>query len=150
MIERFTKDKVVICDLDGVLCDDRHRRFYLTTYQFEEYHRRSDRDRPHEEMVNCLQTLAAYYKIVYVSGRPEDRREATTKWLETHLQPIPHELLLRPDFDARPSSALKLDLIHKYFGDLDVAKQRTAIAIDDDIRVVAAYREIGLRTWHVG
>lgn len=103
------KSKVIVCDLDGTLCNVEHRRhfvrppadFYIKTLgELEPV----DLDRPlpvfkknwpaffagiKDDTVNqwcadILKSLSDKYGIVYCSGRGDNERKATEEWLYRH------------------------------------------------------------------
>lgn len=95
------------------------------------------------EMVN---SLSKGHKIVFMSGRSEDCREETEKWLKVGIPHIEYELWMRPSDD--PSTAdfiVKNEMFDKH-----IAKRYNVLGcIDDRRQVVAMYRTKGLKVYDV-
>src|SRR5664280_1406395 len=83
------------------------------------------------------QELAVEHRVVYVTGRPEHTRDATTAWLGGQNLPS-GRVFMRADDDFRPAREAKLRLMRRLsrFGDV-------AVVVDDDPAVCAALRAAG-------
>ena len=101
-------------------------------------------DLPNWPVIDIIRAMHAQgVGIIFVSGRNEAAREATEKWLHTHVMelptfdPIPHKLFMRPDGDTRPDDVVKLDL-----HDRNIAgKYEVRFVLDDRRRVVRMWRD---------
>lgn len=128
-----------LVDVDGTLALHPHRNPYDW--------RKADADLPNMPVVTAVQALAAHSSvsaIIAISGRHEQARELTTRWLETQAVPYT-ELLMRPDGDDRADEVIKEELFRtriqpRYF---------TAGVIDDRDRVVKMWRRLGLVCFQV-
>lgn len=127
----------IICDLDGTLALHNGRSPYDTA-------------RCEEDKLNCdvAQVLDAYSKanvrILLLSGRDEQFRPQTEKWLKDWS--IKYDrLLMRPAGDVRRDDIVKAELFDKYVR----ANFRVHLVLDDRDRVVNMWRAMGLKTWQV-
>jgi FMN phosphatase YigB (HAD superfamily) len=101
----------IICDLDGTLCDHTHRK-HLSHIDFEGYNGSLHLDTPRKAIVEILRLMggSGAYDITLLTGRPEQYRGDTRKWLEVHDIYWNH-LLMRPTGDMRSDTALKAELL---------------------------------------
>lgn len=103
-------------------------------------------DTPHNDIILLIDMIKSIgkYKVVLCSGRKDDCREETIKWLSDvgfHYD----ELLMRKSDDNRKDSIVKYeilvnDIIPKYF---------VEYVFDDRNQVVKMWREAGLRCLQV-
>ncbi|WP_371481358.1 AAA family ATPase [Kitasatospora sp. NBC_00315] len=86
----------------------------------------------------------AGHRVVVLSGRSEEFRPQTEKWLAAHGVAW-DELWMRPAGDTRRDDAVKLDLFDAH------VRHRFAVrvSLDDRDRVVALWRRLGLPTFQV-
>lgn len=83
------------------------------------------------------------YEILIVSGRSEEYRWVTEKWLEDYDIPYA-ELRMRPEGDTRHDVVIKYEIIQ------DLTNEYNVFGVfDDRTRVTTAYRTMGLKTFHV-
>jgi predicted kinase len=127
----------VLCDIDGTLADNTNRGPYDWA--------KVETD---ELIVPTADALVAFAargdRIVLMSGRGEDVREGTERWLAAHGVKY-DELWMRKAGDTRADDIVKSELF-----DAQV-RHRFAIrvALDDRSRVVALWRRLGLTCWQV-
>lgn len=114
------RDWAVICDLDGTISDDRHRRHLIPDW--EAYHSFCGSDAMVTETMHSLVDdvtglmMLQTADLIFVTGRPESYRHVTDQWLTAKVPVgLDYCLLMRPDTDNTPSAALKVDLLNKYF-----------------------------------
>lgn len=155
----FENDSIVVCDLDGTLCDIEHRRHYVRKEKkdWDSFFREIPEDKIREDVDKMLQGyLDRGKKIIFVSARPERCRRDTTKWLREHNYALkyriddegyyPYEaLIMRPDGDTRNDAIVKQEILDNY---LD--KDSIHTVIDDRPVVVRMWRENGLEVIDVG
>lgn len=145
------KPKVVICDLDGTLCNIEHRVHHVRDGKKDwgKFFQDIPKDTPHEWCVNILKSLAENtYKIVYCSGRSEDEREKTEAWLATNglagffdrghfYHSVP--LYMRKAKDSRKDSIVKEIIL-----DFEIlTRYEPVFMIDDRKQVVDMWRSRG-------
>jgi hypothetical protein len=139
----MTKTPAILCDIDGTLADCNHRRHHLIKNDWKSFFAESAADPPIPAVVKLIQDLGhGPNPILFVSGRPEDYRLPTLKWLQENLYPYPVancHLYMRPAGDFRPDYIIKKEI-------LDTIRQNYEpfISIDDRTNVVRMWRENGV------
>jgi predicted kinase len=143
--------KVVICDLDGTLCNIEHRIHHVRgegKKNWGKFMQAIPDDKPNEWCVDVLRGLVDKYKIVYCSGRSEDEREKTEAWLAKHglnaiydrdhtLHQVP--LYMRKSKDSRKDSIVKEILL-----DFEIlTRYEPVFMIDDRKQVCDMWRSRG-------
>lgn len=110
--------KRIIIDMDGCLCNDKHRRHYAKLASklpldsmdqndlYNKYHSLLSEDKPYPVIMGKF--VNKYYTII-CTARPEKYKAETIIWLKK--KGIKYDqLLMRPDGDLRPSPELKVAL----------------------------------------
>jgi phosphoglycolate phosphatase-like HAD superfamily hydrolase len=139
-----------VVDLDGVLADVRHRLHHIerTPKDWDAFFAAAGSDPPLAEGFAVVRELADSYRIVYLSGRPERLRPATSRWLHRHEAPS-GDLVLRRDGDRRPARQVKIGELRRLG-----RRVRIAVFVDDDPAVCAAATAAGFHvfraTWATG
>lgn len=150
------KPKAVICDLDGTLCDIRHRRHFVQgegKKNWAAFFKGIPDDKVNQWCADILQGLYLQdYRIVYCSGRGEEDRQMTEDWLKAKKLDIfqgeyidrppaqKAELFMRPAQDSRKDSIVKEILL-----DFEILTRYTPVFIlDDRKQVVDMWRSRGL------
>lgn len=137
-----SKQKAIIVDLDGTLCDVEHRVHHVKSKpkNWHAFNSAMDEDKSY---FWCLELIAAMksrgYKILFVTGRDENFRSNTEAWLKKH-QVDYDELYMRKAQDFREDSDVKEEIYHQKI-------ERTTqvlFVVDDRKSVVARWRQIGL------
>ena len=127
----------VLCDIDGTLADNTNRGPYDWA--------KVESD---ELIVPTADALVAFAargdRIILVSGRGEDVREGTERWLAAHGVKY-DELWMRKAGDTRADDIVKSELFDAH------VRHRFAVRVvlDDRSRVVALWRRLGLTCWQV-
>ena len=130
----------IICDLDGTLAlKHAGRNIYDAST--------SNLDTVNQPILDILLTysLLREYKILYVSGREEQFREPSLKFLETRLCPR-GPLWMRATGDSRNDAIVKLEIFDREIR----GKFNVAFVLDDRPRVLRMWQELGLFTLAVG
>lgn len=136
------KQKAIIVDLDGTLCDVEHRVHHVhgknkNWKQFNEL-------MVHDEMNHwCFELMEAMlnrgYKVIFVTGRGEAWRLQTESWLSKHKVTYEH-LYMRGLADNRPDSDVKesiyVNMIEQHY--------QVLFVVDDRRSVVDRWRELDL------
>ena len=144
------RQKVVIVDLDGTLCNDGHRKSLLDGNDWDAYHSRLFADEVFEDVKIIIEALSNHgFMILIMTGRNERWRKMTENWLYTkgiwqHID----EIYMRPDDDYTPAPELKLKMITspEYAG-LEISD--IALAVEDTEKVIVAFRNAGIVTYQV-
>jgi uncharacterized HAD superfamily protein len=136
---------IVIVDIDGTLADVQHRLHFINGHgqkNWKQFFRRMEDDTPIDIVVRWVNNLAPEYAAVIITGRPQDYRDCTERWLESHS--VRYSLLLmRNAGDFRPDTIVKRELLES------VGRELVAFAIDDRQSVCDMYRDCGVRVFQV-
>lgn len=119
----------IICDIDGTLANNSHRSPYDLTKCESDSVVQHIKDLIDLERNNGTQ-------IIFVSGRSEESRDNTTRWLESNS--IKYECLyMRPKGDKSPDDSIKYEIFKKH-----ILPQGLYIkyVLDDRNRVVDMWR----------
>lgn len=139
--------KTVIFDLDGTLADCQHRIGYIRMrpYQWDKFFDNDEvyKDGVHEDVAELFRMFRANHHIVIVSGRSDQCREGTVRWLHDNLL-LPDLLLMRKEGDHRPDDLVKQEIYRTHLSDLDIFG-----VFDDRDRVVNMWRRLGIRCFQV-
>jgi hypothetical protein len=128
----------IICDLDGTLCDHTHRK-HLSHIDFEKYNGGLHLDTPRRAIVEILSLMGEKYDITLLTGRPEQYRSETIKWLDNVHDVCWHDLLMRPTGDMRSDTVLKADMLIQHCKPDDVL-----FILEDRDCVVDMWRTMGM------
>lgn len=149
-------EKVVVCDLDGTICDVEHRRHFLTDgpkKDWGSFFKAMDDDTLREDVIEQViqAMLDNKAKLIFVSARPEEYRERTMQWFVKQAFELNKKfpsfvtLLMRNSHDSREDSIVKREIYDKYLKNLDIVK-----VFDDRPRVIRMWEELGLEVVDVG
>ncbi len=142
------KLKCIIFDLDGTLCDVTHRRQFVATKprNWDAWNRGISNDKPVEQVLEMFCALKYLYPIFFVSGRSDDYRDVTVKWLEKHgITPYDHNgLYMRKYQDHRDDAIVKAEIADQ------IEEQYQIFAVfDDRKRVLTMWQDRGIFTFDV-
>lgn len=142
--------KWVIVDLDGTICDCKHRLDAAKDGRWDEFHAMCKDDVPFPDIVSLVATLAATgHSLFYLSGRDERQRLVTIDWFTANGVPQPDVMRLRPTGDYRKDGVLKTEMITEFFGSQENALARVLFCLDDRDQSVEALRNYGLTVLQV-
>lgn len=165
----FGSYDILVCDLDGTLCNISAREHLASQGMWDDFHALLSNDTPRLAVSSFIDLLSFYWRmstdgedgpppIYFLTGRPETYRPETERWLESNyiLQYEDYtDIVMRPKDDWRSDYQLKeellQELLRKFYGDSydeSVAKQRVLI-LDDRDKVVAHFRDLGYECWQV-
>lgn len=138
------KKEAIIVDLDGTLCDARHRQHHMEGKKnWQAFYGSIPLDKPNLWCVLIIQgALACGLEVLFVSGRPREYEAATLDWLfkwNIHAA-ARNRLFMRPDGDFRRDSIVKTEI---YKGFIE-PHYEVLYCVDDRQQVVDAWRELGL------
>lgn len=136
----------VICDIDGTLAEISHRLHYVKGEKkdWKGFYSEMSKDKLRTDVYDVVEKYAVDNTIVLVSGRPEDYRTETERWLAKHF--IDYEtLIMRPKGDSRDDTIIKKEILDKYF-----KRDNIRIAIDDRPRVIRMWEANGIPVMDVG
>lgn len=139
---------VVLCDLDGTLCDIKHRLPFVKGEKkdWKSFFAGIPQDKAREDVLEMVQGYASKgHQIFFVSARPDTYREQTAKWLfENYTAPY-SALIMRSSRDTRDDELIKGEMFDKFF-----SKFKIEAVIDDRPRVIRMWKERGLNVIDVG
>ncbi|WP_052424121.1 phosphatase domain-containing protein [Nonomuraea candida] len=137
-IEEANLPLAALVDVDGTLALRGDRGPYDWS--------RVGEDTPHWPVIETVRALHHRgYRIVVMSGRPDECRDATAAWLNAHLCVPWEELLMRAAGDYRKDAKVKTELYERRVrGRYDVR-----VVLDDRQQVVDAWRALGLAVFQV-
>lgn len=104
-----TKYRAVIIDLDGTLCDDKHRHVFIQEKQWHKYHSYCTRDQLYKPVYNAIQTHKDTNLVIILTGRPSSYAKQTKEWLSYHK--VHHDCLVM----TRPGVHIGSQLVKKQF-----------------------------------
>lgn len=128
-------------DIDGTLADIRWRLEeagpepkergpeYTAWLKKVQNHYSLGKDKPIPGMINMIRGLYQN-DVIYVTGRSEEYREVTQKWL--HNYGLYGTLLMRPNKSNISNGKLKQRIIRKYLKEAPVARHHSIVVVDDD------------------
>ena len=148
---------IIVCDLDGTLCNIDHRTHFVQVAQGE----RKDWDsffngvpndtvnKPVLEVLDRFRLASDEFEIVFCSGRPERCRLDTIEWLKKYYfverkGRLNYGLHMRQDGDFRRDDIVKQEILDKH-----IDKDRVLFVLDDRDQVVDMWRRNGLTCFQV-
>jgi FMN phosphatase YigB (HAD superfamily) len=139
-----TKPNTIVVDLDGTLCNSKHREHLAQAGQWDEFHSLLADDKPWGDVWQLIADLCGKYYIIGLTGRNEKYRLKTVQWLDKYEIELDN-LLMRPDFDPRPDHELKPQLL----AEAGVLPEEVLFVLEDRDKVVEAWRNWGYNCWQV-
>lgn len=136
----------VVFDLDGVIADAWHRQrlIHVAEPDWAAFFAASDHDPVIVEGRALAAAVDPARDVVILTARPHAVRDATISWLDRN--DIRYDLLiLRPEGDRRSSATYKRDELAA----LGTAGYTVDVALDDDRRIIAMYRDLGVAAVYV-
>ncbi|RPJ26965.1 MAG: polynucleotide kinase [Chloroflexi bacterium] len=133
-------DELVIFDIDGTLADVSERIHHLKKKpkNWNAFFAGMAQDKAIHSMVRLCNILhASGIRIILCSGRSEEHRDETVKWLAGQGVNY-HDLLLRKDHDRRSDTVVKREML----ATLD--KSKVLFVVEDRSRVIEMWRSEGL------
>lgn len=131
---------IVIFDLDGTLCDIKHRRVFVENgnKDWDSFYKHCVNDLPKPQIIKIFNLLQSDGNtMVIFSGRSDVVRKETYQWLRKHSIK-PDILIMREDGDYTPDDELKRKWLNI------INKSDIVCVFDDRNRVVNMWREEGL------
>lgn len=128
------KHNAIVFDLDGTLCDVRHRRQYVATKprNWNAWNAGIVNDTPIPQVLEVFNALKDRFPIFFVSGRSDDYRDVTIQWLEKYgITELDYNgLLMRKYQDHRDDVIIKGELADQ------IEKSYKIFAVFDDRKKV--------------
>lgn len=135
--------KAIICDLDGTLCLPNGRPVYDRDYEND------PENKPVFDLLQRIDScnfdgIGEWTEILFVSGRKDNFKEVTRKWLNDRGFEI-YPLFMRKEGDYRKDSIVKKEIYEEHIKD----RFRIDFVLDDRNQVVEMWREMGLTCFQV-
>ncbi len=144
--------KTIIFDLDGTICNVKHRRKFVASKpkNWDAWNRGIALDTPNEAVKFMFESIVNRddVEVLFVSGRSEDYREVTEAWLLDHvfIDFRPRDLYMRGSRDTRDDGIVKGEIADKI-----VAEGHDIFCVfDDRKRVVDMWADRGIFVFDVG
>lgn len=133
--------KAIIVDLDGTLCDTRHRQHHMEQQpkNWNAFYGGIPHDKPHRWCMSLINGMLGLVEIIFVSGRPDNYFYDTQKWLARNDLDV-WPLFMRKENDFRKDSIIKAEIYREHIE----PKYDVLFCVDDRQQVVDMWREIGL------
>lgn len=144
---------IFIFDIDGTVADCSHRIHHISGEHkdWDAFHDACGKDTPIQATIQVLNALyIAGSRIIFVTGRMDNNREKTEKWLETwtavRSYDIRYNLVMRPGGNYEDDHVIK----EKWLRNLPDHERRAIVGVfEDRQRVVDMWRRNGLRCFQV-
>ena len=144
------KQKAIICDLDGTLCDSSWRKHFVEGEQknWKAFYAGISADPPRYDVLKLLlkEWSERGAAVVFVTGRGAEYNGATTEWIIRHLPTFKSaDMWMRDAGDHRPDVEVKRELICEVMKVYNVA-----LVFEDRPHIVKMIREMGIECVDVG
>lgn len=136
---------IIICDLDGTLCDISHRLHYIESEDkdWDAFFKACVDDDCYVDVLRVVENLCGKdNKLVFVSGRSDVVEGETREWLDDTVA-VEYELRMRKAGDHRPDHEVKAEMT------ADLKPEDVWLVLDDRDQVVKMWRERGFRCLQV-
>lgn len=136
------KPGILFCDIDGTVADITHRRKFVEgkPKNWPAFEKTMHLDSPVAEIINAVNILyAAEWTVYMVSGRGEQSREVTEKWLHDNGVKY-HQLRMRAKGDYRADNIVKQEILNGFREE----GVNPTVVFDDRNQVVEMWRENGI------
>ena len=136
-------NKIILIDLDHTLTDAFWRDEMIGISPWDVYHSEAIHDKPAHDFVEFIRPFydKPYYSLIGITSRPEKFRDLTMKWLCKHNVFL-EDIWMRPNDNYQAAGPMKVELCQNKLGDL--WKDRVLCIIDDNDRVIEAFRAEGI------
>lgn len=148
MLNVETKRNCFCFDLDGTIANVSHRRQYVATKprNWDAWNKGLVNDKPHLPVQKVFQALRQDQEVdlIIVSGRSDDYKEQTIKWLTDH-EIFYDQIFMRKYKDHRDDSVVKSEIAD------EIEKTHNILGVfDDRRRVVDTWLQRGIWVFDVG
>ena len=135
---------MLVCDIDGTIADNSHRQHWVRTKpkNWAAFHKNMHLDKPIEPVLEVVRNFhTSGTRIIYCSGRGEQNRELTLKWLDQVKAPgVPYHLFMRMEGDYRRDDIVKEELMKSI---IIFSGLKPVLILEDRNQVVALWRRLG-------
>lgn len=138
----------IVVDLDRTLFNCDHRWHLQVAGEFDAFHDLCHKDEVYPDVANLLKSLIPSWNVVACTGRPQRLYQKTLKQLRSY-QLWFDAILMRPENNYQRTEDLKISLLEGFFGSKSVVLSNVAFVLEDQDKIVEAFREYGLNCWQV-
>ncbi len=135
----MNKQKAIIIDIDGTLANCAHRRHFAEAKDWKGFYDGMGDDLPNKWCCHLIDQMIPLYRIILVSGRPDDYRKITEAWLISNMIHY-DDLFMRTAGDHRDDTIVKEEIYREEIEE----KYNIEFIVDDRSKVVKMWRSIGL------
>lgn len=140
-------NRVIIFDLDGTICNVKHRRKFVANYpkNWDAWNKGISLDTPNEAVKFMFESIVSRddVEVLFVSGRSDEYREVTETWLEDNG--FAGRLYMRKEGDFRDDGIVKGEIADKIISE----GNEIFCVFDDRKRVVDMWIERGIFVFDV-
>nr|CAK6596933.1 HAD-superfamily hydrolase [Klebsiella phage vB_Kpn_K2alpha62] len=147
---QMNKKCICIFDLDGTLSNGNHRLHLLPkkdlhlTESWTAFNMAAGGDAPITDTIRVMKAMrAAGFIVIILTGRSDEAREITEKWLVQNGASHYDLLIMRAASDNRKDTVIKEEILRK------IGIERIVAAWDDSPTVIAHFRSLGITTYQV-
>ena len=134
--------KYIVCDLDGTLCDSKHRAKLLLEKKYDEFNSLCHEDLPIENVCSVVRSLKwsdpEYVKIIIVTAREQKVRSRTERWLQLNNVPF-DEIYMRENGDQDADYLIKQKIFYEHLKNKNIW-----FALEDRESCVTMWRRLGV------
>ena len=141
---------ICIFDLDGTLSNGNHRLHLLPkkdlhlTESWTAFNMAAGGDAPITDTIRVMEAMrAAGFIVIILTGRSDEAREISEKWLVQTGASHYDLLIMRSASDNRKDTVIKEEILRK------IGIERIVAAWDDSPTVIAHFRSLGITTYQV-
>lgn len=141
---------ICIFDLDGTLSNGNHRLHLLPkkdlhlNESWTAFNMAAGGDAPITDTIRVMEAMrAAGFIVIILTGRSDEAREITEKWLVQNGASHYDLLIMRSSSDNRKDTVIKEEILRK------IGIERIVAAWDDSPTVIAHFRSLGITTYQV-
>lgn len=139
---------LVVFDIDGTLANIEHRIGFVRSKpkNWAAFDAGIPHDKVNEPVAEAFRSLAAFNTIILASGRSENSRDATEKWLQDNGFYEYEKLYMRKANDFRGDDIIKREILDEIIADYG---KKPDMVFDDRPRVVRMWRDAGIFVFNV-
>lgn len=132
----------VIFDIDGTLADTEHRKRHVEQRpkDWKSWNAAMHLDGQRPAIIKLAQELSKTHRLLLCTGRQEEHRKVTCKWLAETADLWFSELYMRATGDYRDDAIVKSEMLDRILAD----GFKPWLVVDDRSKVVTMWRERGL------
>lgn len=146
------KQRAIWSDLDGTICNVEHRRHFVRgegRKDWNGFFKEMINDTVNQPVMDTLVKFSDTHRIVYCSGRPDNWRKETERWLMDKNAPhafcLEEQLFMRSRNDSRQD-----DIVKEILLDFEILTRYSIdFCLDDRDQVVKMLRGRGLTVFQV-